>query len=342
MGRRGKNDWFNRIYRVLWKIFHHEEIVFYAQEPVRYVVFKPIHKYLPEVKIVTNDITTARYLRKNKIPYRWRLGFPTVVISGHYLRRTYNIPEIKKIHTFHGMAKDVGFKETNQQFDLLLLMGEYAKERFDAMGMSQYQLVGYPKLDVLFDGTLNNEQIKQRLGIDPHLPTVLYAPTWGSTGSVPMIKDQLIVMGQSGKYNILVKLHDKSRSWRKYFTNIKNVHLIDDPDIVPYYSVSDLMISDYSSVIFEFAVLNRPIVLVDTNTSHYPSSSIGIAWRDIGYRVSDPNKLMETMEHAFAHSEEKQGKRKEYTQQLFYKMDGKAGKRAAEAIRQFVQNIEKQ
>lgn len=325
------------IYRVFWRIFHNDEVVFFAQEPVRYVVFKSIHRYLPEVRIVTNDWKTARYLKSKKIPYRWRLGFPSVVISAHYFRRTYNIPEIKKIHIFHGMAKDIGFRAKNKQFNLLLLMGEYAQRRFNELGLKHYTLVGYPKLDPLFDNSINPQDVKEQLGINVNLPTVLYAPTWGKKiSSVPIIKDQLIALAQSGQYNVLVKLHDKSRQWRRYFKNKPNIYLIDDPDIVQYYLISDLLISDYSSVIFEFAALDRPIVLIKTDISNCPDRSIGKAWRDIGIQVEHPQQLASAIQYGLDHPEEQSEQRKAYVRQLFYKMDGQAGLRAATAIKNFL------
>ena len=87
---------------------------------------------------------------------------------------------------------------------------------------------------------------------------------------------------------MLVKLHDNSvAEWRLRISQFKNVIIVDDPDIVPYYLLADIMISDYSSVIFEYAVLDKPIILFNSDIQNVPSGSISSQWRDIGLNVQN-------------------------------------------------------
>src|SRR5690554_660718 len=321
-------------YSFFWRHFNKEEVVFYAREPVHYVMFREIHRFLPGVRVVATGKEVQKYLRSLGVSYRSGYGYPRIVISPRLLRLSYNIPEIKKITIFHGMAKDVLFNPRHRIFDLLLVMGDYAAERFTAMGLHQFKIVGYPKIDRLFDGSIDKKAFETKLGLDPGKKTILYAPTWGSKSSLPYLAEELAGLGE--KYNLLLKLHDKSTArWQKIIEKQKNIYLLKDPDIVPYYLLADMLISDYSSVIFEFSVLDRPIVLFDIDHVKHATKSIGYNWRDIGIRVKSCRELPAAVRRSFDNPEEFKEKRQEYARRLFKYRDGSAAQRAAAEIRDF-------
>jgi CDP-glycerol glycerophosphotransferase (TagB/SpsB family) len=333
-GSTKKDRILNAVYRWFWERFKSNEVVIYARKPIYYVMVQEIHKYLPEIKVVASGRLTKAYLRSAHIPYRTWLGFPKIVISSQYLRSTYNIEGIKKITTFHGMAKDVMFNPNNFNFDLLLVMGDYAAERFESLGLKQYKIVGYPKIDKLFNGSLDTESYRKRLQIDSSKPTLLYAPTWGNNSSLPLMINHLPALAVD--YNVLVKLHDSSyEKWAEKIKEIADIRFIDDPDIVPYYSLADILISDYSSVIFEFSTLDRPIILIDREQTRYSPNSIGYLWRDIGLRVRNGDELNLAIRRSLAQPEEFSPQRKKYAQYLFKYTDGRSAERAAAAIREF-------
>ena len=88
-----------------------------------------------------------------------------------------------------------------------------------------------------------------------------------------MAGEQIIRTIAGMEVNCLIKLHDraykqwrrKSDDWKQKLAKLKgsNVRIIEDYDIIPYLFISDLLVSDISSVINEFCLLNRPIVLYD-------------------------------------------------------------------------------
>jgi CDP-glycerol glycerophosphotransferase (TagB/SpsB family) len=136
--------------------------------------------------------------------------------------------------------------------------------------------VGYPKVDCLVDGSLDRRAIQAQLGLDPSRPTVLYAPTWSPHSSLNAMGDDIIRgLVQTGS-NVIVKLHDRSYDaaarasggvdWRSHLKRTcaeSGVHLAEDPDVSPYLMVADALVTDHSSVGFEFMLLDRPIVVVD-------------------------------------------------------------------------------
>ena len=81
--------------------------------------------------------------------------------------------------------------------------------------------------------------------------------------------------------------------WRELARREPGVHLVEDThaDVTAYMLAADIMVSDASSVVFEFLALDRPIVLV-TNPLHradpaYDPESIIWRWRDVGEEIHD-------------------------------------------------------
>jgi hypothetical protein len=194
----------------------------------------------------------------------------------------------RRIHLFHGVAGKYGLDAPVRiapvvgSFDRLLFPNEDRLRRYRDAGLVDAddirgQLVGYPKVDCLVDGSLNRAAIQASIGLDPALPTVLYAPTWSPQSSLNTIGAQLIPALARLDLNVIVKLHDRSydrRSqsagrvdWGHHLDAICqswHVHAAHGSDVSPYLFVADALVTDHSSVGFEFALLDRPIVVSDT------------------------------------------------------------------------------
>lgn len=133
-----------------------------------------------------------------------------------------------------------------------------------------FVLTGFAKLDPLYNRTIPSLDLLS-MGLDPARKTILYAPTFypSSIDSFPDAWPR-----EFDGYNLIVKPHyfsmtkDKYRSQRRKFeqwTGFKNVYLagIDEHSLLPFMVSSDLLISEASSSIFEFAALDKPIVWCD-------------------------------------------------------------------------------
>jgi hypothetical protein len=149
--------------------------------------------------------------------------------------------------------------------------GPYRTERLQALyPESQFINTGYAKLDPLIDGSNTMPPIES-YGLDPSKKTILYAPTFypSSIECIPKSFPK-----QFSEYNIIIKPHYFSlanKKYRKQKSRLKawalsaNVYLagIDDVNILPFMAVSDVLISDASSTLFEFAALDKPVVWCD-------------------------------------------------------------------------------
>jgi hypothetical protein len=137
------------------------------------------------------------------------------------------------------------------------------------------RLVGMPKVDRLVDGSIRRDAVLRKLRLDPARPTILYAPTWSAHSSLNLMGVDLVERLLAHPWNLIVKLHDRSRDPREFFsggvdwvTRLNAImsrgtaHLAADADICPYLAAADAMITDHSSAGFEYLLLDRPLVRI--------------------------------------------------------------------------------
>ena len=137
------------------------------------------------------------------------------------------------------------------------------------------RLVGMPKSDRLLDGSITRAGVLEANGIDPSATTVLYAPTWTQFSSLNAMGEALVAALVDAGYCVLVKLHDLSLDravinsggidWIARLTPILargNGHMIRSADATPWLIASDVLITDHSSIGFEYLLLDRPLIRI--------------------------------------------------------------------------------
>jgi CDP-glycerol glycerophosphotransferase (TagB/SpsB family) len=142
-------------------------------------------------------------------------------------------------------------------------------------GSDAPRLVGMPKVDCLVDGTLRRDAILRKLRLDPARPTILYAPTWSAHSSLNLMGIDLLQRLLAHPWNVLVKLHDRSRDPREFYSggvdwvtrlnavmSGETAHLAAGADVCPYLAAADVMITDHSSAGFEYLLLDRPLIRI--------------------------------------------------------------------------------
>lgn len=140
---------------------------------------------------------------------------------------------------------------------------------------------GYPRNDKLINYNNNDtEKIKKDLNIPTNKKVILYAPTFrddehtsgvGYTYKLNIDFDSL--KKELKDYIILFRAHyfiANSFDFDKYKGFIYDVSKYDD--INDLYIVSDLLITDYSSVFFDYAILERPIIFYMYDYDNYKNN----------------------------------------------------------------------
>ena len=145
---------------------------------------------------------------------------------------------------------------------------------------------GYPRNDILYnadDGKI--EDIKSRLNIPKNKKVILYAPTFRDKSfESETIESELILNFDlnklkdeiSDEYVIIIRAHYYVSS-KLDLTNYEGFAFdySSYDDIAELYLISDILITDYSSVFFDFANLKRPILFYPYDLEEYNSLDRG-------------------------------------------------------------------
>ncbi len=179
------------------------------------------------------------------------------------------------IHMLHA-ANDVTMYRMfgTDHFDALILSGEYQEKEIRQME----EMRGISPREVSLCGIPYMDEMKKRLEssdeIPPHDRTVLLAPSWGESGILSRFGEKLIDAMISTGYKIIVRPHPQSytsekemldKLMQKYNDESKLVWNRDN-DNFDVLRQSDILISDYSGVIYDFSlVFDKPIIYTDTS-----------------------------------------------------------------------------
>ncbi|MGW2177937.1 CDP-glycerol glycerophosphotransferase family protein [Streptomyces sp. NPDC001732] len=149
------------------------------------------------------------------------------------------------------------------QWDFSLSANPHTTEVWDRVYPAGYEHLnlGYPRNDVFFTtGPERTEEIRRELGI-PHGRTVLlYAPTHRDhrKGFVPHLDPERLARELGPRHVVLVRAHHSyGRPARPVGTGV--IDVTGHPSVEELCLASDALITDYSSLMFDYACLDRPI-----------------------------------------------------------------------------------
>lgn len=191
----------------------------------------------------------------------------------------------RRMNFFHGVAgkydldNPSGLPMGFETYDRVAFINRDRLTRYLDAGVvspSQAALVGYPKLDRLVNGGWNGDEIRRSLGFDHDRPVVLYAPTYSSASSLHVAGEAIVRALAEAGLSVLVKLHDRSLDpdpryndgidWRTRFRALErpgHIRLVESADVCPLMAAADALVTDHSSVGFEFLVVDRPLLVFD-------------------------------------------------------------------------------
>ena len=192
----------------------------------------------------------------------------------------------RRANFFHGMA---GKYDLDSPDNLPMGFSDYDRVAFvNAERMQRYLergivgdraavLVGYPKVDALVNRRYDPAAIHAKLQLEMHRPIAIYAPTWSPASSLHLAGEAIVNSLVDAGFNVIVKLHDRSLDltderfsggidWRARFARLHRpgrIAFVEWADSSPLLAASDVMVTDHSSIGFEFCLLDRPLIVFD-------------------------------------------------------------------------------
>lgn len=205
------------------------------------------------------------------------------------------------------------------RYDYFVSPSEFATEKFisafnlEKLGRKDIIIeTGYPRNDFIYNCEPEDvAEIKYRLDIEESKKIILYAPTFrddqhdGQNYTYDNHLNFDILKNELGdEYVILFRAHyfiAEAFDFSKYDGFVKNVSEFDD--ISRLYVISDVLVTDYSSVFFDFGNLKRPIIFYMYDLDDYAEETRGF-YIDVkelpGPIVRTTEDLAETIKTAYS------------------------------------------
>lgn len=274
-----------------------------------------------------------------------------------------NIPFKKTVLIIHGIGTKVSaFTEEKNKFDIRFIEGDFRLRRLQELypnAKTIWENVGFSKLDdVLALSNTDVDKLYEDYGFDRSRKTLLYAPTFYPS-SLERMPDKFPEHFKD--YNLIIKPHFFTYIRKKYkeqrrklnvWSKYKNVYVagFDDFNIVPFYAIADLLVSDESSVVFEFAALDKPVILNRFLKLRWTYRLFGQRkfkkrmeaamdqFRDIGENVWEYKGLKTAVDCELKNPEKYKKRRAECTHEIIGPVDGKVSVRMVDLLEKELKN----
>ena len=260
----------------------------------------------------------SQRLERLSLRYLWAMGRASVWVSNQnmpawmrrpdatfYLQTWHGTPLKRMLHDLDAVVgRDDGYVSRVDrmigEWSLLLTPSPWAAERLRSAFRYDGELldVGYPRNDALADGSTEGraERLRRRLGLAASKKVLLYAPTFrddqrtGKRFTFQLPVDMATLSAAIGEeYEIVVRLHPVIRGKVRLPWGVHDAGAgFEMEDLL---AAADVLVTDYSSVMFDFAVLERPMVFFVPDLERYRDSLRGFYF---DFEASAPGPLVRT------------------------------------------------
>lgn len=276
---------------------------------------------------------------------------------GTPLKRLANdMPQVRLPETTTARYKR-NFYWATRRWDYLISPNAYSTEIFQsAFWMNPHQIleIGYPRNDVIVNRQNDTNYIaslKAALGIPTHKRVVLYAPTWRDDEYIQQgeytfnLKIDLAQMQQQlgDDTVILLRMHylianqlDLS-GYEGFAYDVSNYSNVSE-----LYLISDCLITDYSSVMFDYGILKRPQLFFAYDIDKYANDLRGFYinyHEDLpGPIYTDATSLIEGLQQLDQVAESYQPKIERFYERFCANENGRASEYVGHLIHDYIEN----
>jgi CDP-glycerol glycerophosphotransferase len=265
------------------------------------------------IKIPGNPKTVKRFSMDY---YRHLAQSEYVIFNTRHPKRIVKKEDQVYVCTWHGTPlKRLGFDQGNlyldnprskhayrkdsSEWDYMISPNPYTTDILRSAFAYEGEIIesGYPRNDILYNASSEDiEKIRESLKLPDDKKIILYAPTW---------RDDDYYDTASVKFNLHLDLNRLKEEFQDEYIVLLRLHYFiadnidlsgcedfafnvsDYEDIAELYLISDLLITDYSSVFFDFANLRRPILFYTYDLEKYENVLRGF-YIDINTEVPGP------------------------------------------------------
>jgi len=291
----------------------HEKICIFSEGKNYWYTFKPI------VEAFINDKTSFTYITMDQNDPALAIHSPYMntryvgtgalaiarvadVCAALMIATTPNIgielymPRPKKVkflaHVMHSLSDIAGYhKGSVDYYDAVLMGGDFMEEsirfleKLRNLKAKECISLGIPYLDILAEHVKKKENQSKP-------PIILIAPSWGDINCFNLCGTQFLIDIAIAGYDIIVRPHpysykvepDVIQAVEESVAAYNNVRFDADMDATNSFRQADLLISDKSSIRFDFALLyERPVITIATprkDPELFEYGDLGKEWAD--------------------------------------------------------------
>ncbi len=344
----------------------------YGDSP-RYLYEKLLERGTESTLVWVNDSTvrlpdpSTRKVRRLSPRYFWLLGRASHWVNNqnfpHYLRpahgtryvQTWHGTPLKKmqhdLEQVHGRRDDYLERVTKMTgyWDDLVSPSPYATAAFRSAFQYKGRVLecGYPRNDVLHwpDADERADLVRRRLGIPAEKRVVLYAPTFRddrTSGGGFAAQAELDLARLHDRLGdsvvVLLRMHSVVRGRVTVPEDLRRFAIDASryPDTQELLLVADVLVTDYSSVMFDFVTLDRPIVFYTYDLDHYRDDLRGFYFpfeeQAPGPLVRTSDEVADALSEALSGSEGYARARADFRARFAPLDDGSASERVLDAV----------
>lgn len=314
------------------------------------------------IRYLLKPSISAKKSIKEKLMFLYYISTSKYLILDDYYPQIYKYKikdEIEVIQLWHatGAFKTFGFSrmgkkggpnvrsKNHRNYTKAIVSSSSIKKHYaEAFGISEDKVIatGVPRTDIFFDERYKEKKVNELYEKYPLLrdkKVIMFAPTFRGNGQKTAHYDfeqldlELMYEQLSDEYVMIMKLHPFIKNIPTLEEKYKNfiVDLSHEREINDLLFISDLLITDYSSVCFEYALLNRPMIFFAYDLEDY------IASRDFYYPYETfvPGPIVKTSKEiveVINKQQYNQEKLDQFRAKFFDHLDGKSTQRVVDRL----------
>jgi len=254
-----------------------------------------------------------------------------------------DIPNLQHVQIFHGTSdKPFNFHKSLSRYDLITVPGPRMKKELLTRRLAeehQIAVIGYPKIDSFIHSNFDKDAFKKKIGINPYRKTVLYSPTWDDPNHYSSFSKYSVSIVQKLKgLNLIIKPHPnilKYRPWQIAMTYVlkgKNCSIFTaSVSILPFMAMTDILITDISSVSHEFLPFKKPMIFLSPKPPAMIPAEHKWIWR-CGDVVEDRDNLLHVLNENLGNPDKYKKERHDALNEIFLEFDGRSAERFQDAL----------
>lgn len=276
-----------------------------------------------------------------------------VIVANDWLRKRWKPRAYQTVlQTWHGtMLKRLALDRAGRdirtrlavlrersRWDILLAQNDYSAGHFRSAYAFRGPIWvdGYPRNDVLAHP--GAEALRERLGIPLEARVLLYAPTWRDdrTEMVDYLELESFAGRLGAETVLLVRGHSRTLPFGRDLDASGLIDVTTYPSMADLLAVSDVLITDYSSVMFDWATTGRPYVFFTPDVAHYSADLRGFYF-DLLAEAPGPvartrEELLDVLTLPDADADRYAARRADWARRFAPHDDGGAGRRVVQRL----------